>query len=533
MQFDRREAMLAVAGAAALGALNASARSPSDSVVRTTAGRVSGVVAEGVHRFLGVPYGEPTGGRARFLPAALRQPWRGVRPATAIGPRCPQKGFDGSTAQASEDCLSLNIWTRAPTGQRPVMVWLHGGGWEAGMGFDPLTDGAWLARTQDVVVISVNHRLNVFGYLNLADIGGSDYAASGNAGLLDIVLALEWIRRNAAAFGGDPDRVTIFGQSGGGRKASLMLATPAARGLFHRCASQSGPALRMDDADVALERADRLLHALGLHKGDMAGLAATPTPVLTAAGIAVRNAMGQFRPHIDGTVLPRHPIDPDGLAPGADVPTIIGTARDETALFLGNDPAYAALSDADLRAQLAPFFPTEAIDPVIADYRARYPAMGNGPLFARLTTDRSYLLDAILLAERKAAQGGAPTYLYAFDYPMTVGAFRDVTPHVGEVPFIFGTLPAWPHVPPSAAARQLSDILSGAWATFARTGVPSHPLMPAWPGFDARGRATMLIGSSLRVVADPYRADRERMMPFGSQQLGRFEPRPPGPWIRP
>ncbi|GHD01018.1 carboxylesterase/lipase family protein [Novosphingobium pokkalii] len=533
MLIDRRRAIGATLGTAALFPLDGLARAAGPSVARTTAGQVAGSMPHGVHRFLGVPYGEPTGGTARFQPSRLRQPWDGVRPALEIGARCPQKGHDGATPEASEDCLSLNVWTAALTGRKPVMVWLHGGGWEAGMGFDPLTEGDYLARTRDVVVVTINHRLNVFGYLNLAGHGGEEYAMSGNAGLLDIVLALQWVRLNIEAFGGDPDRVMIFGQSGGGRKSSLMMAVPSARGLFHRCASESGPALRMDAVDLSYERADRLLHELGIAAGDLHKLATVPTPLLTAAGIAVRNALGQFRPTIDGDVLPHQPIDPVGLAPSARVPMIVGTARDETALFLGADPAYANLEEGELRKQLLPFIPADRTDAVIQAYRTRYPALDNGKLFARLTTDRSYLLDAILLAEHKAAQNAAPAYLYAFDYPMTVGAFDNVTPHVAEVPFIFGTLPAWRYVPPSPAAQHLVETMSGTWSNFAHTGIPRGPGLPAWPRFDAARRSTMVIGKTIRVLPDPYRADRKTMMQFGSQQLDRFEPRPPGPWIRP
>jgi len=536
--FSRRSVLAGGLGAiAAVPALAqaAGARPTARPVVATRAGRLAGAMEGGVFVFRGIPYGEPTGGAARFLPPRPKQGWDGIREATAFGARCPQRGGPGGpgSSRFSEDCLVANVWTASLEGEKPVMVWLHGGGWEVGGGDDPVSNGAWLARMQDVVLVSINHRLNVFGYLDLSGIGGEAYAHSANAGILDIALALQWVRDNAAAFGGDPDRVLIFGQSGGGRKTSTMMAMPAAAGLFQRCVVESGPALRMDERDVATDRAERLLHRLGIGPGELDRLATVPTARLTAAGIEVRNETGQFRPVVDGSSLPRHPFHPDAPLISAQVPMMIGTARDETALFLGNEPAYAAMSAAELLAQSARFFPEGEAAGAIATWRGMFPDFSNGKLFARLTTDRSYFLDATLQAERKAALGRAPAFLYTIDWQSTVGAFDHVTPHGTELPFVFGNLAAWPFLGAiTPKAEMLRSTMSGAWASFARNGVPDHPGMPQWLPYEPSLRATMLFGEHVRLESDPFRAERSFMARFGSEQLGAYEPRPPGPWIR-
>ncbi len=535
---SRRSLLFAGAGAGLLAAAPAFAQIAGGSrpIVRTSAGRVAGVVEDGVLAFKGIPYGEPTGGVARFLPAMPRKVWSDIRDASQFGPRCPQRGGLGGPASPgfSEDCLVANVWTASLEGEKPIMVWLHGGGWEVGGSSDPISNGAWLARMQDVVLVSINHRLNVYGHLNLAEIGGEKYALSGNVGVLDIALALDWVRENAAAFGGDPDRVLIFGQSGGGRKTSTLMAMPAAAGLFTRCVVESGPGLRMDTPDIGTDRADRLLRHLGLTRRDIGKLAQVPAQTLTAAGIEVRNETGQFRPIVDGASLPQHPFLPHAPLLSSQVPMMIGTARDETALFLGNEPAYADLADADLLDQSARFFPAGQAQGAIDAWRAMFPDFSNGKLFARLTTDRSYFLDATLQAESKAALGRAPAYLYTIDWQTTVGALHGVTPHGMELPFVFGNLAAWPFmgsITPQVEA--LRSVMSGAWASFARDGVPDHAGMPRWLPYEPALRATMLFGESVRLESDPFAAERTFMARFGSEQLGAFEPRPPGPWIRP
>ncbi|CAN5554678.1 carboxylesterase/lipase family protein [soil metagenome] len=507
-------------------------------IVETAAGRVVGTTGDGFVAFKGIPYGAPTGGAARFMPPQPAPSWAGVRDALAFGPRCPQSYWPepGDASSANEDCLVLNIWTPAPdSGRRPVMVWLHGGGWEGGSSSSAVTDGGRIARHQDVVLVSVNHRLNVFGYLNLKPFGGERYAASGAAGILDIELALRWVAQNIAAFGGDPRRVMIFGQSGGGRKVSTLMAMPSAKGLFHRAAIESGAALRLDEEAVSVERTERLLTQLGIGRAGVDALHTIPTAQLLAAGVAVRNATGQFRPYIDGAIIPDHPFSPKAPAISADVPILVGNARTDTSLFLARDPGMANLSGDGLRALVAPMLPPSSAADVIATYRARAPQAGNDELAYLITTDRSYMLDASLLAERKAALHSAPAYLYRIDWTAPREGGRWFSPHGIELPFVFDNLQLDTMAgPPTRAATGLASALSATWARFARTGNPNgaQSALPRWAPYDIRDRSVMLFDAACTVQHDPRGWAREMMAGFGSEQLGRYEPRPPGPWIR-
>jgi para-nitrobenzyl esterase len=316
-----------------------------DIVVETNLGKLRGSTNDGVHRFYGIRYGAPTGGANRFRPAAPAAPWSGVRDALEYGPLCPQTGSLVDDALAdnqvigplpslpqSEDCLVLNLWTPGLNDgrKRPVMLWLHGRGYAFGAGSEGWYDGERLSRRGDVVVITINHRLNVFGYLHLADIGGEKYAGSGVAGLLDAVLALQWVRDNAAAFGGDPNNVTIFGESGGGSKVSTLLAMPAAKGLFHKAIVQSGPGLRGVERAEANEVAERVLVAVGLDAKRVDELQNVDAQALLIALEKIKSpsaggpmptpgagAMMRFSPVVDGTHLPRHPFDPDAAPTAA------------------------------------------------------------------------------------------------------------------------------------------------------------------------------------------------------------------------
>lgn len=505
--------------------------SPKRPQVQLASGVVAGIREGRAYAFKGIPYGEPTGGANRFLPPTLKKPWSGVLDATRFAPRCPQRGT--STTSHSEDCLFANIWTGSLTGHRPVMVWLHGGGWEAGGADDPVTNGAWLAAEQGVVVVSLHHRLNVFGYLHLGEIGGESYSRSASSGMLDIVLALQWIRENIDRFGGDPDKVTVFGQSGGGRKVSTLMAMPSAVGLFHRAISQSGPGLTLDTPEIGADRAERLLRKLDISPASFRRLAEVPTDVLLAAGIEVRNETGQFRPFVDGATVLQHPFLPAAPLISAHVPMIIGVTRDETAAFLGDEAGYAQFSDLDLVRELERFFPAGQAPAAIEAWRRFHPLSSNLRLFAQITTDRSYFLDANILAESKAALGRAPAYTYIVERATNVGSLHDVSPHGIDLPFIFGNLTASRYLGTATVEDEmLRSAMSGAWAAFARNGSPNHPGIDRWLPYEATLRPTMMFGSTTRLASDPYGARRTFMDRFGSEQLQAYEPRPPGPWIR-
>ena len=303
-------------------------------IVQTAGGKVQGIVTGGVSTFLGIPYGADTGGAGRFLPPRPAAPWQGVRQAQAMGPRCPQPVLHNplsiikfSDAPISEDCLALNVWTRATSGRRPVMVWIHGGGFGFGSANDPYYEGTGLARNENVVVVSLNHRLNGFGYLDLGPDAGPAFADTANVGQLDIVEALRWVKANIARFGGDPANVTIFGQSGGAGKISNLLAMPAARGLFHKAIIESGSDIRVDTPQGAGAQRDKVLAAFGLKPAEIGKLRDMPLADLVA-GFQKAGLLG-FRPWVDGKVLPTQPADPVMSPLAHDVPVLLGTARDE------------------------------------------------------------------------------------------------------------------------------------------------------------------------------------------------------------
>jgi len=332
--------------------------------VATRAGLVRGQTEGGIHSFKGVPYGAPTSGANRFMPPRPVQPWAGVREAVAYGPIAPQLSRDGAAAaspiddargQEGEDCLVLNVFTPgADAAGRPVMFWCHGGGFISGSG-GAAYDGSNLARRGDVVVVTINHRLNGLGFLHLGDIGGPEFAASGNVGMLDIVAALEWVRDNIAAFGGDPANVTVFGESGGGRKTAVLMAMPAAKGLFHRAIIESGPELRVNERPYATELAEAVLSELGLKPSQLEELQRLPLKrVMAALGAASAkmpssNARGGFRPVVDGTVLPSHPFSPAAPPISTDIPLLVGFNKTEATLFLAGDKLAFELDEEGLQ----------------------------------------------------------------------------------------------------------------------------------------------------------------------------------------
>jgi para-nitrobenzyl esterase len=500
--------------------LTAQTRTPG-ATVRTATGSLRGYVDNGVHVFKGVPYAASTAGAGRFLPPQKRQPWTGVREATQWGERAPQV-LGGEPPEMlptdpreplGEDCLVMNIWTPNPAaGRRPVMVWLHGGGFGSGSGSYAIYEGRELARKHDVVSISVNHRLNLLGFLYLAQYGGK-WASVSNVGMLDIVAALQFVRDNIAAFGGDPGNVTIFGQSGGGGKVSTLMAMPAARGLFHRAIAQSGTALTAIPAEQAVKTTEQVLHRLKISPDRLDQLQTIPFAQLIdvlrpAVGSAPLPAAG---PVLDGKSLPVHPFDPVAPAQSASVPFLTGTTATEMTFF-ASDEQLRPIDAATLRQRVEGLLKVDAAeaDRVIALYRRQQPGRDNIDLFLRMETDNGrFRLSVDTQAERKAAQRGAPVYLYRFEYYSPVREGRLKSMHCMEIPFVFDNLEAGKiYTGISPAAQRIADRMSAAWVAFARTGNPNHRGIPDWPAFNATARPTMVFGNETRMVNDPGREER-------------------------
>lgn len=492
-------------------------------VADTSAGRVRGVAVEGVKVFKGVPYGASTSGTNRFRPPVKRMPWTGTRDALAYGPTAPQTADNsgttaaGSPPQQSEDCLVLNVFTPGLNDgrKRPVMVWLHGGGFSSGSGSGRILDGTSLAHTHDIVVVTLNHRLNVFGYTHLGDATGADFAASSSVGLLDIVAALEWVRDNIAAFGGDPHLVTIFGQSGGGRKVATLMAMPSAQGLFHRAIIESGAVLRLTTHDDAVKQTDLLLAELGLKRGQLRELQNVAMARLLAADAAVQKkitlrepGMTASTPMVDGTVIPAHPWDPKGPALSATIPLLIGYARTEETLYDRPTPEKLKIDEAGLRERASKRLggdPTR----VIEAFRGANPQATPWDLWILIATDHPRGTYSRELAKRKADQHGAPVFAYRFDWETPEGGGHMRSPHTIEIQFVFNNIKiAGPLISKMSAAYALADKTSAAWVAFARSGDPNTPKLPKWPAYDAASRDTMLFNNDCRVVRDPERDPR-------------------------
>jgi len=476
--------------------------------VATQEGRLRGTLLPdpAVYVFRGVHYGESTAGTARFKSPRRVAKWQGVKDAVKFGSICPQAGDPGRRTTTpdellspSEDCLVLNIWTPAIEGggTRPVMVWLHGRGFYAGAGSEPLYDGARLARRGDVVVVTINHRLNVFGYLHLAEVGGKEFTNSGNAGVQDMQLALEWIRDNIAAFGGNPDNVTIFGESGGGVKVSTLLGVPSARGLFHRGIIQSGARTRAMPAEMASRNAQTVMQKLGIKT--VAELQSVPMEKLLAAVTTTGRTMPDFGPVVDGSYLPANMFEPEVAPIARGIPVMVGSNKDEYALYAREHPLIGKMTEAQLRENLLRDYGANT-DALIAAYRQARPQATPWDLMVAIRSNRFHI-GTVRLAE--AASKVSPVFVYSFDFE----ASPLKAAHGSEIAFVFSNATASPTARPGAKA--VEDAMSEAWIAFARTGNPNHAGMPTWPTYDAQNRATMIFDTTSKVVNDPRAPERK------------------------
>jgi len=485
---------------------------------------VRGIVADRVNAFYGIPYGAPTGGDGRFTAPRKPQSWTAVRDCVEFGPRSPQgpSGLISEVAAvdrrepASEDCLRLNVWTPSlGTGRRPVMVWLHGGGYSQASGSFIIYNGANLARRRDVVVVTLNHRLNLFGYLYLGELAGEKYADSGNAGMLDIVQALEWVRDNAAAFGGDPTNVTIFGQSGGGGKVCTLMGMPAARGLFHKAIAQSGSNVSGTTRQNATRTAQTFLERLNLKPGQIDELQRLPTEQLLGALRGLN-----FSPVVDGKNLPAGPFDPVSSPLSANVPLLCGSAETEVAWTRGaviDDIDDAALKQ-QVKQDVRGISDAEA-DRLIAAYRKGRPGISNVDIHLILASDNTMRSGILTVAERKADAKQAPVYMYYFTWRSPVHDGKLKAYHTLDIPFVFENVDLATAMTGGRQDRYaLQERMSAAWTNFARTGNPNlKGQLPEWPAFDTITRSTMVLDNECRVVKDPNGAERRELMAVRKQ----------------
>lgn len=483
-------------------------------LAKTRSGRIRGYHDRGIQVFKGVPYGADTSMR-RFQCALPEVAWKGIRDATSFGTSAPQRG-DADGQPISEDCLFLNVYTPAlrDGGKRPVLFYIHGGGYNNGSGSSPLYDGVNLCRRGDVVVITVNHRLNLFGYLYLGDFGFPDFAESGNAGQLDLIQALGWLREHADEFGADAKNVTVFGQSGGGAKIATLMAMPEADGLFHKAMTMSGQQVTAAGPRAASQRSELFLAALGLKPQQSEQLRDIPMQrLLEAAAVRdpsrVENSSLYFGPVLDSRTLPRHPFYPDAPAQSMKIPMIIGNTRDETRAFLGGDPANFMLTWEQLPAKLREQqYVDLSPDAVIAEYRRLYPDYTPSEVFFAATTAGRSWRGAIIEAEERAKQG-APAFVYQLDWGRSIDEKRRAF-HTLDIPLVFDNIRAeGSKTGTGADAQRMADRMSEALLAFARSGNPTHPGIPEWKPYTLPARETMVFDESTRMLDDPRGGERK------------------------
>jgi para-nitrobenzyl esterase len=520
---NRRALLGASLAATALAGTSARAKSAAP-IAETRYGKVKGYWRNGIACFKGVRYGADTAPR-RFLPALTPKPWAGVAETLDYGPAAPQS-HNGE--KQSEDCLFLNVWTPGLRDgkKRPVMFYIHGGAYSEGSGSSPLYDGVNLARRGDAVVVTVNHRLNIFGYLSLARFD-AHYPDSGNIGQIDLVMALQWVRDNIAAFGGDPNCVFAFGQSGGGAKIATMMAMPAARGLFHRATTMSGNQVTACGPLHAMKRTEAFLKQLGLTPKDIGMLRTMPVARLLP-GMAAPDPIAEYKagvyfgPVLDDRNLHRHPFYPDAPAQSLDIPMMIGNTHDETRLLIGaKSEKYfhlqwedlPALLEANLRLDISP-------ERVVKEYRRFYPHYSPSDVFFAATTAGRSWRGAIIEDEMRA-QSRSPAYAYQVDWgsPLDGGKWR--APHSIDIALAFANTAADHQLTGDGpGARAMAAIVSDTFLAFARTGIPNNKAVPHWTPYSMARRETMIFDLPPRMEDDPRSVERKLFARVPFTQFG-------------
>ena len=519
-KLDRRtflqKSALCLSGIAATNLLNIStfaATFPTESPIATTKyGKVRGYTDDGINVFKGIRYGADTKQR-RFMPPLPPENWSDIREVIEYGASAPQAGR--GSEKMSEDCLFLNVFTpKLSDGRkRPVMFYIHGGAYSGGSGSSPLYDGVRLCKRGDVVVVSINHRLNAFGYLYLARFGVTDFADSGNVGQLDIILALNWVRENIAEFGGDPNNVMVFGQSGGGAKIATMLAMPAAKNLFHRAATMSGQQVTGCGVLNGTLRARAILDALKISPERINEIRTIPMEriieALSAKDPVLSFGSVNFAPVLDERSLSRHPFYPDAPAQSANIPMIIGNTHDETRAFLGGDPTNFTVSWEQLPEKLIPNMRVD-IQPeaVIAEYRKLYPRLSPSDLLFKITTASRSWRGAIIEAEERA-KSGFPAYVYQLDWATPKDGGKFGAPHASDIQLVFDNIAKPGATAIGDGAQKMADQMSETFIAFAKTGNPNNKQIPLWKPYTMARRQTMVFNVPSKLEDDPRGAERK------------------------
>jgi para-nitrobenzyl esterase len=494
-------------------------------------GKIRGQRVDGVNIFKGVPYGGKLSGERRFRRPEALQTWTGVKDTLTLGAPAIQNPRRGEP-DPSEDCLFLNVWTPANDNRkRAVMFYSHGGGYVSGSGGSGGQDGANLARNFDVVVVQTNHRLGLMGFLYLDEIAGEEYAGSGNMGVADIAAGLKWVNENIANFGGDPDNVMIFGESGGGGKTSCLYAMPEAAPFFNKCSIESGPGVRMLTTEMAAKTTAHVLNELGISTSNWRKILKVPTSTLVEiqskiptvppfqpkGGLKDREPIWGFGPVVDGVVLPHHPFDPNATEISRNKPLLVGWNEDEHTFFAWQQKDISPFSmDFDgIKERLSSEFGENA-NQLITTYRKTRPAASAPDIFVAIKSINRMGLGSIEIAEKKSQQQAAPVYLYNFGYKSNMKIpdteYEIGTPHAMDISFKFNN-----EVPPKEGGApkmgfggskpdrfQASHNFAELWTNFAKTGKPSAKNAPEWPAYNESERATMRIDAACEVIRDRF-----------------------------